>query len=73
MDEFHVSREVATLGLSTFVIGLAVGPMMLAPLSEVLRLLSSRLPWLANKISAVLWAEAHLSCLYGFICHMAHS
>jgi len=32
--EFHVSREVATVGLSTFVCGLALGPMFLAPLSE---------------------------------------
>jgi len=32
--EFHVSREVATLGLSLFVIGLACGPLVLAPLSE---------------------------------------
>ena len=33
-SEFHVSRVVATLGLSLFVIGLGVGPMILAPLSE---------------------------------------
>lgn len=32
--EFGVSREVCTLGLTTFVIGLALGPMLLAPLSE---------------------------------------
>ncbi|KAK5553510.1 hypothetical protein LTR46_008485 [Exophiala xenobiotica] len=34
IDHFHTSREVATLGLSSFVIGLALGPMFLAPLSE---------------------------------------
>lgn len=34
-DEFHVSQEVATLGLSLFVVGLAVGPMALSPMSEV--------------------------------------
>lgn len=33
-DEFHVSREVAILGLSLFVIGLGIGPMLLGPLSE---------------------------------------
>lgn len=33
--DFHVSTEVATLGLSTYVGGLALGPMTLAPLSEV--------------------------------------
>lgn len=32
--EFHVSAEVATLGLSLYVIGLALGPMLSAPLSE---------------------------------------
>ncbi|KAF7185279.1 Efflux pump atB [Pseudocercospora fuligena] len=33
-QEFHVSREVATLGLTTFVCGLGLGPMFLSPLSE---------------------------------------
>ncbi|MCJ1313594.1 hypothetical protein MMC25_007273 [Agyrium rufum] len=32
--EFHVSEEVATIGLSLFVMGLGVGPMLLSPLSE---------------------------------------
>lgn len=32
--DFHVSREVATLGLTTFVCGLGLGPMFLSPLSE---------------------------------------
>lgn len=32
--EFHVSRVVATLGLSLFVMGLGLGPMILGPLSE---------------------------------------
>lgn len=31
---FNSNREIATLGLSTFVIGLMIGPMILAPLSE---------------------------------------
>ncbi|KAI9851356.1 MAG: hypothetical protein M1838_003912 [Thelocarpon superellum] len=35
--EFGVSRIVATLGLSLFVVGLGVGPLVLAPLSEVRR------------------------------------
>ena len=34
IEDFHTTREVATLGLTTFVLGLAVGPMLLAPLSE---------------------------------------
>lgn len=33
-EEFHCSRIVATLGLSLFVMGLGVGPMILGPLSE---------------------------------------
>lgn len=33
--DFGVSSEVATLGLSIYVGGLALGPMLIAPLSEV--------------------------------------
>ena len=32
--EFHVSGEVGTLGLSMYILGFAIGPMLLAPLSE---------------------------------------
>ncbi|KAH7346295.1 major facilitator superfamily domain-containing protein [Rhexocercosporidium sp. MPI-PUGE-AT-0058] len=32
--EFHCSKIVATLGLSLFIMGLGVGPMLLGPLSE---------------------------------------
>ncbi|KAK0848829.1 hypothetical protein LTS02_013873, partial [Friedmanniomyces endolithicus] len=32
--DFHISREVATLGLTTFVCGLGLGPIFLSPLSE---------------------------------------
>jgi len=36
MEEFFgVGSEVGTLGLSLYVLGLALGPMTLAPLSEV--------------------------------------
>lgn len=34
ITDFDVSQEVGTLGLSMFVLGLAFGPMILAPLSE---------------------------------------
>ncbi|KAF2091599.1 putative MFS multidrug transporter [Saccharata proteae CBS 121410] len=34
IPEFNTSHEVATLGLSLFVAGLGVGPMILSPLSE---------------------------------------
>lgn len=33
-EEFHCSRIVVTLGLSIFVAGLGIGPMLLGPLSE---------------------------------------
>lgn len=32
--EFHNAREISDLGLSTFVLGIAFGPMLLSPLSE---------------------------------------
>ncbi|KAG9790334.1 synaptic vesicle transporter, partial [Aureobasidium melanogenum] len=35
MQHFDVSNEVATLGLSLFVLGFALGPLIWAPLSEV--------------------------------------
>jgi multidrug resistance protein len=35
MVEFHSSQEVATLGLSLFVLGFAVGPLFWAPMSEL--------------------------------------
>jgi hypothetical protein len=35
LDEFHVSHEIFTLGLSLFVLGLALGPLIWAPLSEL--------------------------------------
>ncbi|GFF92212.1 uncharacterized MFS-type transporter C530.15c [Aspergillus lentulus] len=34
IEEFHVSKTVATLGLSLFVLGFSVGPLVWAPLSE---------------------------------------
>lgn len=34
-EDFGISTEIATLGLSMYVLGLALGPMTLAPLSEV--------------------------------------
>ncbi|KAM0546936.1 hypothetical protein ACHAPJ_010596 [Fusarium lateritium] len=35
IQEFNLSREVSTLGVSLFVVGFAVGPLIWAPLSEV--------------------------------------
>lgn len=39
---FGVSAEVGTLGLSLYVLGLALGPMTLAPLSEVCAMIMMR-------------------------------
>ncbi|OAQ58706.1 multidrug resistance protein [Pochonia chlamydosporia 170] len=33
--QFHISQEVATLGVSLFVLGFAIGPLLWAPLSEL--------------------------------------
>ena len=39
--EFNCTRLVATIGLSLFIFGLGVGPMMLGPLSYVMLKLKS--------------------------------
>lgn len=35
IEEFKISQEVATLGVSLFVLGFAIGPLLWAPLSEL--------------------------------------
>ena len=35
MQEFHIGTEVAVLGVSLFVLGFAIGPLMWGPLSEL--------------------------------------
>lgn len=35
ISDFHVSREAATLGLTLFVFGYGIGPMLWAPMSEI--------------------------------------
>lgn len=34
-DEWHVSQEAVLVGITTFTSGFAVGPMFLAPFSEI--------------------------------------
>lgn len=51
-EDFDVSTEVATLGLSLFILGLAIGPMTLAPLSEVGERYVSRAKKLSTLTSA---------------------
>lgn len=50
--EFGSSRIVSTLGLSAFVAGIAVGPMLLAPLSEFY---GRRPVYLVSFVMFVLW------------------
>lgn len=35
IEEFHTSSEIATLGISLFVLGFAIGPLLWAPFSEL--------------------------------------
>lgn len=35
LPEFHISQEVATLGVTLYVLGFAIGPMLFAPASEI--------------------------------------
>lgn len=41
LEEFHVAQIIGTLGISLFVLGFAIGPLMWAPLSGKYILLSS--------------------------------
>ncbi|OAA73619.1 Major facilitator superfamily domain, general substrate transporter [Cordyceps fumosorosea ARSEF 2679] len=56
IDEFHVSRTHATLGLSTYLLGLALGSLVVAPLSE---LLGRRIVYL---VGLALWAAFIIPC-----------
>jgi hypothetical protein len=58
MKEFGSSHEVVTLGLSLFVVGLAVGPMLLSPLSEVSGITLPKDTYLQK---SVIWPKTHLS------------
>lgn len=57
MKEFGSSHEVVTLGLSLFVVGLAVGPMVLSPLSEVSESTISKAAYLQKP---VIWTKTNL-------------
>ncbi|OKL55718.1 hypothetical protein UA08_09072 [Talaromyces atroroseus] len=50
--EFHCSDEVATLGLTSFIFGLGVGPLFLAPLSEFF---GRRIIYIASFSFYVIW------------------
>ncbi|KAI4721507.1 MFS general substrate transporter [Aureobasidium sp. EXF-10727] len=69
--EFHCSRIVATLGLSLFVVGLGLGPMVMSPLSECSRRngwrLVSQSPTLTTNgilySGSVCWTWVHSICM----------
>lgn len=58
-SEFHISQEVSTLGLSLFLAGLGLGPLLWAPLSEVYgRKLAVLLPYFLAGIFSFATATA---------------
>ena len=58
--EFGISRVVATLGLSLFVIGLGLGPMVLGPLSEFY---GRRPVYVVSFTFFLIWLVSSLSCI----------
>ena len=62
MQEFKCSEEVATLGVSLFVLGFAIGPLLWAPLSEIYgrRKLSFRIISAPNPLTS---SAAHLDSI----------
>jgi len=65
MEEFGCSQEVAILGLSLFVIGLAIGPMVMSPLSEVSYFSVS--PGNLLTLVVVLWSQTHLCVVHDIL------
>jgi MFS family permease len=56
MDEFHVSRTFATMGMTTYLLGIGVGSLVVAPMSE---LFGRRIVYLA---CLVVWAIFIIPC-----------
>lgn len=52
MAKFHISREVAVLGISFYIFGLGVGPLLLGPLSE---LAGRRLTFIFSLSLSIVW------------------
>lgn len=71
--DFHCSRIVATLGLSLFVIGLGLGPMVMSPLSEVgSDMLEMEVPWRLTK-SQVLRQKTYLHRILRLLPNLANT
>lgn len=72
-EEFHCSRIVATLGLSLFVIGLGLGPMVMSPLSEVgSDMIEMEVSWRLTK-SQVLRQKTHLHRILRLLPNLANT
>ena len=56
-EEFNCSQIVATLGLSLFVMGLGIGPMLLGPLSEVMMNVMCLCGFVADMASSMVGAQ----------------
>lgn len=52
MVRFHVSREVAVLGISLYIFGLGVGPLLLSPISE---LYGRRITFIFSLSLSIVW------------------
>jgi len=68
MKEFHCSKIVATLGLSFFILGLGIGPMLLGPLSYANSRSRPVVPLTPKQ--RVLWKTTNISRLFHFLHNM---
>ena len=70
---FNTSQTVATLGVSLFVMGLGLGPMVCHSRSTT----SYRTDWQLRTASSsslrVLWPPAHIYCFIHILCHLVDS
>ena len=55
----HISHEVATLGLTLYVFGLAIGPLFLSPISE---LYGRRMTFMSSLALSVIWQILTIWC-----------
>ena len=69
--EFGASEIVVTLGLSLFVVGLGLGPMLLGPLSEVCSKQKRNLLAEPADVETVLWPQTDLHRIVILLCDMA--
>jgi hypothetical protein len=71
MEEFGSSLEVANLGLSLYVLGLGLGPLLFSPLSEVWEPIHSMLVYILTLL--VLWKATNLPHLDNLLSDLVDS